>query len=211
MRMSPAMQMWTPTTSMCCWPSCPGGAVAVPAGGSVQVTVTLTLDAAEKAYLDAHYPNGAYLQAFVYADAVADSEGVDGTCHSIPVLGFYGNWTDPSMFEIGSTQEQVSGNEIRTPYTGLEGINTLMVEYARDPGYTYCLGGNPVVADEIYMPQRNAINNQNGDRVYSGSVQPHPERGGQPHSGHQRHHRRSAAAGLSERILRCVLWRRYVL
>ena len=149
-----------------------GGAVAVPAGGSVQVTVTLTLDAAEKTYLDDHYPNGAYIQAFVYADAVADSEGVAGTCHSIPVLGFYGNWTDPSMFEIGSTQEQISGNEIRTPYTGLEGVNTLMVEYARDSSYTYCLGGNPVVADEIYMPQRNAINNQNGDKVYSVQFNP---------------------------------------
>ena len=149
-----------------------GGAVAVPAGGSVKVTVTLTLEDAEKAYLDAHYPNGAYMQAFVYADAVADSEGVDGTCHSIPVLGFYGNWTDPSMFEIGSTQEQISGSEIRTPYTGLEGINTLMVEYARDPGYTYALGGNPVVADAVYMPQRNAINNQNGDRVYSVQFNP---------------------------------------
>ncbi len=149
-----------------------GGAVAVPAGGSVKVSVTLTLDAREKAYLDAHYPNGAYIQAFVYADAVPDSEGVDGTCHSIPVLGFYGNWTDPSMFEIGSTQEQISGDEIRTPYTGLDGINTLMVEYARDPGYSYCLGGNPVVTDETYMPQRNAINNQNGDRVYSVQFNP---------------------------------------
>lgn len=65
-----------------------GGAVNVPAGGSVKVTVTLTLDAGEKAYLDAHYPNGAYLQAYVYADAVTDAEGVDGTCHSTPVLGF---------------------------------------------------------------------------------------------------------------------------
>ncbi len=143
-----------------------GGAVNVPAGGSVKVTVTLTLDAGEKAYLDAHYPNGAYLQAYVYADAVTDAEGVDGTCHSIPVLGFYGNWTDPSMFEIGTTQELATGNQIRTPYTGIDSINSMMVEYARDPGYSYCLGGNPVVADETYMPQRNAINNQNGDRVY---------------------------------------------
>ena len=149
-----------------------GGAVNVPAGGSVKVTVTLTLDAGEKAYLDAHYPNGAYLQAYVYADAVTDAEGVDGTCHSIPVLGFYGNWTDPSMFEIGTTQELATGNQIRTPYTGIDSINSMMVEYARDPGYSYCLGGNPVVADETYMPQRNAINNQNGDRVYSVQFNP---------------------------------------
>ncbi|MFR0734012.1 MAG: hypothetical protein ACLSHU_07315 [Oscillospiraceae bacterium] len=88
------------------------------------------------------------------------------------MLGFYGNWTDPSMFEIGTTQELATGNQIRTPYTGIDSINSMMVEYARDPGYSYCLGGNPVVADETYMPQRNAINNQNGDRVYSVQFNP---------------------------------------
>ena len=29
-----------------------------------------------------------------------------------------------------------------------------------------------MVADETYMPQRNAINNQNGDRVYSVQFNP---------------------------------------
>ena len=160
-------------------------AVLVPANGSVEVTVTLTLTDEEKAYLNENYPNGAYVQGFVTAEGVADEEGVAGTTHDIPVLAFYGNWTDPSMFELGSIQEKLSGQEIRTTYTG-EGeafndegetitpsvYNTLRVEYFRDPGYSYLLGGNPVDPDETPNPQRTAINNQNGDKIHSYKFSP---------------------------------------
>ncbi len=149
-----------------------GSAVAVPAGDCVNVTVTLTLTEGEKEYLDTYYVNGAYVQAFVYADAITDAEGVDGTCHSIPVLGFYGNWTDPSMYETGTIQTYATGDEIRDPYTGNTTVNSLTVEYARDPGYTYYLGGNPVATDSTYRPERNAFNNQNGDKIISMQFNP---------------------------------------
>ncbi len=142
-----------------------GNTVTVPANGNAQVTVTLTLTQEQKEYLDTYYVNGAYVQAFVYADAAADEEGVDGTCHSIPVLGFYGNWSDPSMYEVGTVQSHATGDETHDPYTGTTGVNSLSVEYARDPGYTYYLGGNPVVADSTYYPERNAFNNMNGDKI----------------------------------------------
>ena len=142
-----------------------GETVTVPANGEAQVTVTLTLTEDQKAYLDEYYVNGAYVEAFVYADAIADAEGVDGTTHSIPVLGFYGNWTDPSMFEHGSVQTHATGEEIYDPYTDNYNTNSLSVEYARDPGYYYYLGGNPVVADSVYHPERNAFNNKNGDKI----------------------------------------------
>ncbi len=143
-----------------------GETVTVPANGETEVTVTLTLTEDQKAYLDEIYINGAYIEAFVYADAVADEEGVDGTCHSIPVLGFYGNWTDPSMYEKGSAQTYATGEEMYDPYTGNTQTNSLSVEYAREPGYTYYLGGNPVVPDSVYHPERNAFNNKNGDKIY---------------------------------------------
>ena len=139
--------------------------VKVPANGNVEVTVKLTLTEEQKGYLDAYYVNGAYVQAYVYADATADAEGVDGTCHSIPVLAFYGNWTDASMFEVGTVQSHACGDENHDPYTGTTAVNSLSVEYARDPGYTYYLGGNPVVSDSTYHPERNAFNNQNGDKI----------------------------------------------
>ena len=143
-----------------------GNTVLVPANGEVQVTVKLTLTEEQKAYLDAYYVNGAYVQAFVYADATADAEGVDGTCHSIPVLAYYGNWSDPSVYENGSVQTHATGEETHDSYIGSDEVNSLSVEYARDPGYVYYLGGNPVVTDETYHPERNAFNNKNGDKIY---------------------------------------------
>ena len=143
-----------------------GNTVTVPAGGKVEVAVTLTLTEEQKVYLDEVYVNGAYVQAYVYADGVTDAEGVDGTCHSIPVLGFYGNWSDPSMYEKGSVQTHATGEEKCDPYTGNTETNSLSVEYAVDPGYHYYLGGNPVVPDSVYHPERNAFNNRNGDKIY---------------------------------------------
>lgn len=46
--------------------------ITVPAGGSVPVEVTLTLPDQVKAYLDEATPNGAYIEAFVYAEAVQE-------------------------------------------------------------------------------------------------------------------------------------------
>ncbi len=140
-------------------------AIVVPANGTVEISVTMTLDEAEKERLNSTFVNGTYIQAFVYADAIADSEGVEGTCHSIPVLGFYGNWTDSSMFEVGTAQTHVSGQEIRDPYMGSDTVNSLSVEYARDTSHTYYLGGNPITPDPIYKPERNAFNNTNGDKI----------------------------------------------
>lgn len=49
------------------------------------------------------YANGFYVEGFVYVRPEADAEGALDVTHSIPVLGWYGNWTDPSMFDTGST------------------------------------------------------------------------------------------------------------
>ena len=161
-----ALYLDTLTTAMDCIAEfSTGETVTVPANGEAQVTVTLTLTQEQKEYLDAYYVKGAYVEAFVYADAIADEEGVDGTTHSIPVLGFYGSWTDPSMFEKGSAQTHATGEENHDPYTDNYNTNSLSVEYARDPGYYYYLGGNPVLPDSMYYPERNAFNNKNGDKI----------------------------------------------
>ncbi len=79
-----------------------GQSVTVSANGSADVKVTVKLTDAQKAALNDKYPSGAYIQGFVYAKSGATTEGAEGTEHSIPVLGFYGNWSDGSMFEVGS-------------------------------------------------------------------------------------------------------------
>ena len=42
------------------------------------------------------------MEGYVYAAPVATEEGEQGVTHSIPVLGFYGNWTEPSMYDVSS-------------------------------------------------------------------------------------------------------------
>ena len=145
------------------------GAV-VPANGSAEVEVTVTLSQADAAWL-ANYENGAYLEGFVYAESLVSAEGVEGTVHSIPVLGFYGNWSDPSMFDKGSYEDYVlSGEEYRAPYLyetnfAKGNLNSLYIVYGNDPTKTYYFGGNPIVEDAVYMPERNAISAANGDII----------------------------------------------
>ena len=144
-----------------------GGYVSVPAGGSVTVDVKLTLTAQGKAMLEAGYPNGTYVEAFVYAESIASQEGEAGTVHSIPVLAFYGNWSDPSMFDHGFAAENVSLENVElVPYlyriNDLNG-NRLSIDYGS--GTECVFGGNPYVEDTHYLPQRNAFNSTDGAKL----------------------------------------------
>ena len=133
-----------------------GHVVQVAAGSTVRVEVTLTLTDETRALLEREYPDGAYIEGFVYA------EPETGVTHSIPVLGWYGSWTDAGMFDVGGWVELESGTQTRKPY--LHHIlgnqsNYLSVNYG--DGREYLFGGNPYVQEE-YLPRRNAFNNQKG-------------------------------------------------
>ncbi len=134
------------------------GTATVAAGASATVTVNVSLSKDWKDTLDYYYPNGTYVQGYLFAESLADAEGNMGTSHSIPVLGFFGNWTDPSMYDVGSYHEFNSGDETRPPYLGNVQSNVWAVTYANEPDAMYFLGGNPLVPDETYMEERNAIN-----------------------------------------------------
>ena len=137
--------------------------ITVPADGQVNVEVTMTLSQAAKDYLNTASPKGAYVEAFVYATPVASEEGAQGVTHSIPVLGFYGSWTDPSMYDVSSPLEKQYGADTRTPYLYANN-NSFTVAYGGGQE-EYYFGGNPIVADDAYIPSRNAFNNQNGDTI----------------------------------------------
>ncbi len=140
--------------------------VSVPANESVAIDVTLTLPEAVKAYFDAYYPNGAYVEAYVHADPLANEEGVMGVSHSIPVLGFYGGWSESSMFDVGSYIDYAYGLEARYPYLYSENNlygNTMSISYG--DGGEYYFGGNPLLVEDEYLPERNAMNNVNGSRL----------------------------------------------
>ena len=132
-------------------------AVGVEANGSVRVEVTMSLTDETRELLQSEYPTGAYIEGFVYA------EPEQGVSHSIPVLGFYGSWTDPSMFDVGGWLEQETGTETRTPYLyNVLGNQSNYLSIDRGDGREYLFGGNPYVQEEEYLPQRNAISNQKG-------------------------------------------------
>ncbi len=143
------------------------GTATVPANGSATVTVTIELDADDKEFLDAYYTSGAFVQGYVYAES-ATSGDAEGTCHSIPVLGFYGSWADPSMYDKGSWEAyMLSGEENRAPYlyssNFANGLTNAL--YLGSQGDEYFFGGNLYVEDDVYMPERNALSATNGDVI----------------------------------------------
>ncbi len=131
--------------------------VTVPANGSVTVDVQLALTAEEKADLDARFPDGTFIQAYVFAEQVTE-DGAVGTNHSIPVLAFYGNWTDPNMFDRGNYVEMWHGISDLVPYLyeAIGNGNALTIDYG--DGNEYYFGGNPITQDDAYMAERNAFN-----------------------------------------------------
>ena len=148
-----------------------GASVKVPAGGSADVRAKIQLTASAKQWMEESFANGAYVQAYVSAVPRASGDGGISSAHSIPVLAFYGSWTDPYMFDGGSYKEgklvsnyatAKTTDESRKPYSPLEyGGNHLRLELEKQhkqlsstkSGY----GGNPVVADSVYKPERNAF------------------------------------------------------
>ena len=69
--------------------------LTVAAGQNASVTVKITLSDADKAYLDASFKNGMYVEGFITLTATAGTE-VD---MSVPYLAFYGDWTKAPMFD----------------------------------------------------------------------------------------------------------------
>lgn len=128
--------------------------VTLPASGKLEISVTLQLTEAQKAQLDENYQNGAYIEGFFFVQQNTTAEGVIGTCHSIPLLGFYGNWSDPSMYDRGTFTESLYG-ETDTPYAAYD-PSSLTIRYAGDP-MTYKYTANPYVVENTYPAGKEAI------------------------------------------------------
>ncbi len=149
----------------------------VPANGETEVKVTITLSEQDRQTISQSYPNGAYIEAFLLANPLASDDGAIPPELSIPVLGFYGNWTDASMYDVGSMIEHDTGTgDTRTPYLGNSNINggdegwsSAVYNYfdislaLDDHSELYPYYGNPQDIDVddygyfTYYPERNAI------------------------------------------------------
>ncbi len=69
--------------------------LTVAAGQTATVTVKIALNDADRAYLDASFENGMYVEGYITLTATAGTE-VD---MSVPYLAFYGDWTKAPMFD----------------------------------------------------------------------------------------------------------------
>ena len=136
--------------------------VVIPAGGSLHVTADVTLLGLD-AYDKASDNTGTYVEGYVFANEAATAEGEQGDSHSIPVLGYYGSWTDSSMFDIGSYIAYANGLETRPPYmyvyNGDNSVNNQALTIkAVGETKAYYFGGNPFGLDNFYDAARDAIN-----------------------------------------------------
>ncbi|MFR0733265.1 MAG: hypothetical protein ACLSHU_02765 [Oscillospiraceae bacterium] len=111
------------------------------------------------------YANGFYVEGFVYVRPEADAEGALDVTHSIPVLGWYGNWTDPSMFDTGSYLEYAYGTLQRPSHINTNVKNAMTwcpKGYGAGLYYTGNIYGSysestGLVGDQHYYPERNAL------------------------------------------------------
>lgn len=136
--------------------------VTLAANGSAHVNVTIDVTACAAQL--ASYPNGAYIQAFITVAEESTEEGVTGTTHTIPVLGFYGNWTDASMYDVGSAVERKTGVETRDSYLDVDIENIVIYAYANEV-YQRQFGENRYGTDNEYLEDRNSLNNTTGEKL----------------------------------------------
>lgn len=72
-----------------------GMAVSVNAGSTAKVSVKITLSDADKAYMDASFKHGMYVEGFITLKAAAGTK----INMNVPMLAFYGDWTEAPIFD----------------------------------------------------------------------------------------------------------------
>ena len=72
------------------------GIVTVGAGATAKITVTITLSAEDKSYLNSTFVNGMYVEGYLTFDST-EKDGVD---LNAPFLAFYGDWGEAPLFDL---------------------------------------------------------------------------------------------------------------
>ena len=132
----------------------------VPANGSMNVSFTARLTDGDKAWLNGHYPNGSYIEGFLYAD----SRDGDGRQLSVPMLGFYGSWAEPSMYDKSVYLEDMC-TEGATGYV-TQRTNFLVQRMAGSTS-GYYFGGNLYAEDDEAIADRASFANESGNTIYA--------------------------------------------
>ncbi len=137
-------------------------AEAAPAGyvisahGKATVTVHINLTAAQKAVLNRD--NGAYLEGFTYVTCTTSTgEGLSlAHEHTIPIFGYFGSWTDPTMFDTTSYVENLYGSTQESySFNSASATNYLRIT---QNGTTVKFSGNPYKPESTFPADRLAVN-----------------------------------------------------
>ena len=132
----------------------------VPANGSMNVNFTVRLTDGDKAWLNGHYPNGSYIEGFLYAD----SRDGDGRQLSVPMLGFYGSWAEPSMYDKSVYLEDMC-TEGATGYVAQR--TNFLVQRMAGSTSGYYFGGNLYAEDDEAIADRASFANESGNTIYA--------------------------------------------
>ncbi len=143
--------------------------VTVAAGETVTVTATISIPETTVAdMVELGYTKGFHVEGFLYINPVANSEGVMDASHSIPLLGWYGSWSEPSMFDSNTFMDFAYGTLSRYSHIMYPTKNILAwcpIGYGQGLYYTGNIYGGydtetgEVYGDQRYIEARNAISN----------------------------------------------------
>ncbi len=136
----------------------------VPANGSTTVNVTINLSEDDKAFFAECYPNGGYVEGYIYLESLTDAS------LNLPFLGFYGDWTQPPVFDTAYWYDNSFWG--LAPANGIpEGNEYYHVMWTSLAGTDWVLGFNPYTGvtmdangNVIYDPANNVVS-PNGDGV----------------------------------------------
>ena len=145
-----------------------GDSVTVPALGAVEIVAVISIsdetaaDMAEKGFT-----NGFYIEGYLCAEPQADGEGAVGSAHSIPMLGWYGDWSDISMYEANEHLDWAYNTLERPAHMDDFSTNILSwspVGYGSGMYYSGNIYGSlnsetgEAIGDSRYIEARNAVN-----------------------------------------------------
>ena len=125
------------------------GIVTVAAGQTAKITVTLTLSDADKAYMNAGFKNGIYVEGFI----TFDNTKADGIDLNAPFLGFYGDWSEAPIFDLDYYEVETESHnnaiddedKIKADYYATVPLGTYYYDYILPLGsYVYAMDPDDV-------------------------------------------------------------------
>ncbi|MCI9080837.1 MAG: S8 family serine peptidase [Lachnospiraceae bacterium] len=126
---------------------------------TAQVSVKATLSEKDRKYLNSRFKHGMYIDGFIYLRGAVEL--------SIPVLAFYGNWTESSMFEPFDYLEFYNGGKQEAATYSDVNVTNYLNYYSVEADSVCRYGSNLYLkgGDKKYLPDRNAFSTNSGDRI----------------------------------------------